>query len=233
MRPEELAKTLDHLVLDPATSPEDVGRACDDAVRLHVASLCTLPPFVSYVADRLRGSDVKTCAVIGYPLGADTTAAKLTAAQDAVGDGAGEIEIVMNVGALASGEFTMVRDELVRVIRAVRSRAANNARGGILVKVVVEAPLLDDKLTRLACKILTDAGADFATTCSGARGSATVHDVELMRDALPEHVGVKAAGGVRTLEDVQTLISAGGARVGTEAAPAVIDELLAASGGGT
>lgn len=231
MRVEDLAKTLDHLVLAPATSMEDVARACDDAVRLHVASLCALPYFVPAVAERLRGSDVKTCTVIGYPLGADCAAAKIAAAEQAVVDGAEELDIVMNVPALVSGEFTLVRDELVRIIRAVRSRAANNARGGVLIKVIIEAPLLDDKLTRLACKIVDDAGADFAATATGYGSTATVHDVEVMRDALPENVGVKASGGVRTLGDVQALISAGGARVGTAATLKVVDELIAQNGG--
>ncbi len=231
MRAEDLAKTLDHLVLDPHAGADEVDRACDDAVRLHVASLCTLPEHVARVADRLRGSDVKTCAVVGYPTGADPTAAKVAAAERAVLDGAGEVEIVMNVVALSGGEFTAVRDELSRVIRAIRSRAVNSSRGGVLVKVVIEAPFLDEKLTRLACKIVELTGADYATTCTGTRGAATVHTVEIMRDALPENVGVKAAGGVRTLEDVQSLISAGGARVGTEEAPAVIEALLAANGG--
>jgi deoxyribose-phosphate aldolase len=230
MRPEDLAKTLDHLVLDPAAGPDDVDRACDDAMGLHVASLCTLPAHVSRVAARLRGSDVQTCAVIGWPDGAAPTAAKVAAAEEAVSDGAGEIEVVMNVAALSAGEFTAVRDELARVMRALRSRAVNSSRGGALVKVVIEAPLLDEKLTRLACKIVELTGADFATTCTGTRGAAAATDVEIMRDALPEHVGVKAAGGVRTLEDVQTLISAGGARVGTDAAPDVIGELLALNG---
>jgi len=225
MRVEDLSKTLDHLVLAPATSLADVMRACDEATALHVASLCTLPYFVPAVADRLRGTDVKTATVIGFPLGADVGAVKVAAAEQAVGDGAGELDVVMNIPALVSGDFTLVRDELLAITRAVRSRAANSARGGVLVKVIIEAPLLDDKLVRLACKIVVDVGADFATTCTGCRTSATVHDVEVMRDALPEHVGVKAAGGVRSLEDVQTLISAGGARVGTPRAPQVIEEL--------
>lgn len=231
MRVEDLSKTLDHLVLAPATSLADVTAACEDAVRMHVASLCALPYFVPAVAERLRGTDVKTATVIGYPHGADVRAVKVAAAEQAVADGAGELDVVMNVPALVSGDFTLVRDELLAVIRAVRSRAANDARGGVLVKVIIEAPLLDDKLVRLACKIVDDAGADFAVTCTGCRTSATVHDVEVMRDALPEHVGVKAAGGVRTLEDVQTLISAGGARVGTPMAPQVIEELVAQNGG--
>lgn len=231
MRVEDLAKTLDHLVLGPACSLEDVQRACDDAARLHVATLTVLPFFVSAAADRMRGTDVKVGTVIGYPLGADCLPAKLAAAEQAVSDGARELEIVMNVPALVSGEFTLVRDELARIIGTVRSRAANNARGGMLIKVIIEAPLLDDKLTRLACKIVHDAGADFATTCTGYGSAAAAHDVEIMRDALPENVGVKAAGAITTFEGVQTMISAGAARVGTAATLRIVDELIAINEG--
>ena len=147
-------------------------------------------------------------------------------------DGANEIDVVMNVNAMRSGEFTLARDELVRVVRAVRSRAANSARGDVIVKVIIESPLLDDKLTRLACKIVDDAGADFAVTSTGLEGRrATTEAVEVMRDALPEGVGVQAAGGVDTLEEVQAMISAGAARVGSERAVEVIQELLAAEEG--
>ena len=159
-------------------------------------------------------------------------AANVRAAEAAVSDGANEIDVVMNVNAMRSGEFTLARDELVRVVRAVRSRAANSARGDVIVKVIIESPLLDDKLTRLACKIVDDAGADFAVTSTGLEGRrATTEAVEVMRDALPEGVGVQAAGGVDTLEEVQAMISAGAARVGSERAVEVIQELLAAEEG--
>lgn len=232
MRVEDLTKTLDHLVLAPATGMDEVERACEEATRLHVASLCALPYMVSAVSERLRGSDVKTCAAIGYPLGGDTHAVKLAAAEQAVDDGADEVEVVMNVPALVSGEFTFVRDELRRIIRAVRSRSANSGKGSALVKVIVEAPMLDDKMLRLACKIVADAGADFATTCTGYGGAATPHAVEIMRDALPEQVGVKAAGGVKSFEEVDALISAGAARVGTSLTGQVVDELIAINEGG-
>jgi deoxyribose-phosphate aldolase len=229
MRVEDLSKTLDHTVLAPSTTLDDIERACEEAREYHFAALCSYPKFVSAIAERLRTSDVKTCAVISYPDGTDSTAVKVATAEQAVTDGAEEIDIVMNVQALLLGEFTMVRDELVRIVRAIRGRAANDARGDVLVKVIIEAPLLDDKLVRLACKIVDDAGADFAKTCTGVGTRATVHDVETMRDALPERVGVKAAGGVRTLADVQALIGAGAARVGTSSAVGVAQELIAAN----
>ncbi|MCB9012027.1 MAG: deoxyribose-phosphate aldolase [Actinobacteria bacterium] len=231
MRAEDLSKTLDLTVLNPGTAAEDIETACERAVEFHFAALCSYPQFVGDIADRLRGSDVKACAAIGYPDGTGG-AANVRAAEAAVSDGANEIDVVMNVNAMRSGEFTLARDELVRVVRAVRSRAANSARGDVIVKVIIESPLLDDKLTRLACKIVDDAGADFAVTSTGLEGRrATTEAVEVMRDALPEGVGVQAAGGVDTLEEVQAMISAGAARVGSERAVEVIQELLAAEEG--
>lgn len=233
MRAEDLSKTLDHTLLDPDTGLAEIEAACDSAVNHHFAALCAYPEWVSVIADRLRGSDVKTCAVIGYPDGRGGMQ-NVRVAEQAVSDGANEINVLMNVPAMRSGEFTLVRDELVRIVRAVRSRAANDARGDVIVKVIIEAPMLDDKLMRLACKIVDDAGADFAITASGLRGrEATTHAVEVMRDALPERVGVQASGGVDTLDAVQSMISAGAARVGTDRAVGVLEDLLAADGGPT
>lgn len=231
MRAEDLTKTLDHTVLAPDTSAAHVERACAEAREYHFAALCSYPEFVPLMADLLRGCDVKTCAVIDFPGGASSTADRAKAAAAAVAEGADELDVVMNYRAMLSGDFRLVRDDLMRVVRAVRGRAANDARGDVLVKVIIEAPLLNDKVKRLACKIVDDVGADFAKTCTGVGTQATVHDVELMRDALPEGVGVKAAGGVRTLEAVQTMIGAGASRVGTSAAVSVMVELAALNGG--
>ena len=231
MRAEDLTKTLDLMVLASSTTVADIERACSDARDHHFAALCTLPEYVPLVAELLRGCDVKTCAVIDYPSGSGTTAARTRAADRAVAEGADELDVVMNYTGMLTGDFRGVRDDLLRVVRAVRGRAANDARGDVLVKVIIEAPLMDDKLKRLACKIVDDVGADFAKTCTGSGTHATVHDVELMRDALPEGVGVKAAGGVRTLEAVQAMIGAGAARVGTSSAVLVMAELHALNGG--
>lgn len=230
MRPEDLTKTLDHTILAASAGEEDVERACAEAREHHFAALCTHSRYVPLVAERLRGCDVKTCAVIGFPDGASGAVAKTREAEWAVSEGADELDVVMDFTAMMAGDFTRVRDELRRIVRTVRSRAANDARGDVLVKVIIEAPLMDDKLTRLACKIVADSGADFAKTCTGVGTVATVHDVELMRDALPEEVGVKAAGGVRTLEDVQAMIGAGAARVGTSSAVQVMRELAVLNG---
>jgi deoxyribose-phosphate aldolase len=232
MRAEDLTKTLDHTVLAPGITAEDVESACEDARRHHFAALCSYPGFIPLMSERLRGCDVKTCAVIDFPGGRSSTAERAAAADRAVAEGAEELDVVMNFRAMLAGDFTLARDDLARVVRAVRARAANDARGDVLVKVIIEAPLMDDKLKRLACKIVADVGADFAKTCTGVGTQATVHDVELMRDALPEAVGVKAAGGIRTVEAVQMMIGAGASRVGTSAAVGLMAELAALNGGG-
>ena len=232
MRAEDLTKTLDHTVLSPDTTEADIERACAEAREHHFAALCSYPQFVPLMAERLRGCDVKTCAVIDFPDGAGSTLERAQAADRAVAEGADELDVVMNYRAMLAGDFRLVRDDLVRVVRAVRGRAANDARGDVLVMVIIEAPLMDDKLKRLACMIVDGAGADFAKTCTGAGTEATIHDVELMRDALPEAVGVKAAGGVRTLEAVQAMIGAGAARVGTSSAVSVMAELAVLNGDG-
>lgn len=230
MRAEDLTKTLDLTVVDPDTTPEDIERLCAEARDHHFAAVCSHPRLVPVMADLLRGCDVKTCALIDFPGGASSSLERAREADRAVAEGADELDVVMNYGAMLRGDFTGVRDDLLRVVRAVRGRAANDARGDVLVKVIIEAPLMNDKVKRLACKIVHDAGADFAKTCTGAGTRATVHDVELMRDALPEGVGVYACGGVDTLRAVQAMIGAGAARVGTPAAVAVMAELAAVNG---
>ncbi len=233
MRAEDLTKTLDLNLLGAETTAEDVERLCQVAREHHFAALCSFPRFVPQMSELLRGCDVKTCAVIDFPGGSASPLDRAREADRAVADGADELDVVMNYRAMLAGDFKGVRDDLVRVVRAVRGRAANDARGDVLVKVIIEAPLLNDKVKRLACKIVVDAGADFAKTCTGTGGTlATVHDVELMRDALPEGVGVKASGGVRTLEAVQAMIGAGAARVGTSAAVEVMAELAELNGTG-
>jgi deoxyribose-phosphate aldolase len=199
---------------------------CDEAREHHFATVCSFPTFLPVMVERLNGCDVKTCAVVAYPFGADLPQGKIAAAEAAVTAGADEIDVVMNIPALRSGEFGYVRSELAALVRAVQSRAVNDARGNVIVKVVIEAPYLDDKLKRLACKIVADAGADFAKTATGMGTAATVEDVELMREALPEGVGVKASGGIRMLEAAEDMINAGASRLGTGAALKIMKEML-------
>lgn len=230
MNAKELAKTLDHTLLSPRTSRRDVEKACGEALELHVAALCVFPTFVPLVAEHLAGSDVRVCAVIDFPFGADLPSARAAAARAAVDAGASELDVSLNVPALFSGDFTFVRDDLVRLVTAARTQARGSARGDVIIKVIIEAPLLGDKLTRLACKIVADSGADYAKTASGVGTAARVQDVELMREALPVGVGVKASGGITTLADAVTFIDAGAGRVGSSAAPSIMREVAALGG---
>ena len=228
IQPEELAKTIDHTLLDVRATQADIERVCDEAREHHFATVCSFPTFLPIMAERLRGCDVKTCAVVGFPYGADLPQSKIAAAEHAVTAGAEEIDVVMNIIALRSGDFGFARSELAALVRAVQSRAVNDARGAVIVKGIIEAPYLDDKLKRLACKIVADAGADFAKTATGVGTAATIEDVELMREALPEGVGVKASGGIRSYETAEAMINAGASRLGTSSALKILKEIKSA-----
>lgn len=227
MYAEELAKTIDHTLLRPDTTSKDVERLCREAARHHFAAVCVFPHFVPLAHDLLRGVDVKTCAVVSFPYGADTLRAKVVQAQDAVALGADELDVMIDLPALLSGEFGHVRNELASVVRAVRMKSVNMGRGQVLVKAIIETCYLSNKMKRLACRITENAGVDFVKTSTGCgpRG-ATVQDVELLRDCLDEHISVKASGGIRTCGDVERMINAGAARIGTSAGVAIMKEFL-------
>jgi len=224
MRTADLSKTLDQTVLAPDVTPGEIARACDRARAVHVASVRTAPRYTGMVARRLGGSDVRTCAVIPRPSDPRRT---IAVGERAVCDGADEIEVALNLPALRSGDFGRAREELARCVRAVRVRAANDARGAVIVKAIVDAPLLDDAHIRMACKIVADAGADFAVTSRGAGAPIAIADVELMRESLPEAIGVAATGGVDSVTQVHQMISAGAARVGTAYAVDVLERVRA------
>jgi len=223
LRLEELAKTIDHTLLGPTTTLLDVERLCDEARVHHFASVC-VPPFqVPPAVDRLRGCDVKVCTVVSFPFGTDSARAKIAAAEHCVAAGADELDVVLNVAALLSGDFRYVRDELVALVGAVRVKSVNAGKGLVLLKVILECCQLDDKLKKLACKITEDAAADFVETSTGyGPGGATLHDVELLRDSLPESVGVKASGGIVRAEDAEAIVGAGAGRIGTEHGVAIM-----------
>ena len=214
LRIEELAKTIDCTLLDPRAGLQEVEAVSQTARDLHLASLCVLPTHAAAAAEHLRGSDVKVCAVIGYPEGGPAAKAKVAEAERCLDEGAKELEFALNVRAMLAGDFALVRDELSAFVRTIRMRSANGGRGALTLKAIIGTGRLDDKRKKLACKIVELAGADFAQT--GANGApATIHDVELLRDYLPEAVGVKASGGVETLEDALAMINAGAGRIGS------------------
>ena len=228
MQPEEIAKTIDHTLLRAEATAVDVESLCREAAAYHFAAVCVFPHYVPMCASLLKGTDVKTCTVISFPYGADTQRIKALAADDAIKRGADEVDVVINISAFLSGEFGLVRDELAAVVRAARVRGVNMGRGQVIVKAIIETCYLDEKLKRLACKVCEQAGADFVKTSTGVGPhGATVKDVELLRDCLDAHIGVKASGGIRTAADLERMVGAGAVRVGTSAGAAIMKECLA------
>lgn len=212
-RPEDLsardlAGMIDHTILAPDASREQVLRLCEEAREHGFASVCVNPVWVSLVAESLEGSDAVACSVVGFPLGASTTAAKAYETSRAVADGAREIDMVIDIAAAIAGD----RDALVRDIRAVADAAHED--GGLL-KVIIEACLLTDEQKVLACEAAVEAGADFVKTSTGfSTGGATAEDVALMLRTVGPKIGVKASGGIRTREQALAMIAAGADRIG-------------------
>ncbi len=225
LRIEELAKTIDHTLLRADATRTDIEKICEEAREHHFAAVVVFPCYVPLASTLLKGHDVKVCTVVSFPFGGDTTITKVRAAENAVGAGADEVEFVINIGAMLSGNFRLVRDEIASVVRAVRMKSVNVGKGLVLVKVIMETSYLDKKLKRLACRMIEDGGADFVKTSTGyGPEGATVADVELLRDELSENLGVKASGGIRTAEDAETMINAGAARLGTSHAVDIMNE---------
>ena len=218
MQAQELAKTIDHTLLRPDGVSLEIERLCCEATTYHFAAVCVLPHFVPLADGMLRNADVKVCTVISFPYGADSVRTKVVAAQDAVAGGAAELDVVINLPAMLSGDFGLVRDELASVVRAGHMTAVNTGRGQVVVKAIIETCYLTTQMKRLACRICEQAGVDFVKTSTGCGpGGATVKDVELLRDSLDERIGVKASGGIRSFRDAELMINAGAVRLGTSA----------------
>lgn len=209
-----LAALIDHTILKPDATRDEVGRFCDDARTHGFWSVCVNPSHVAFVAERLRGSMVRTCSVVGFPFGATTSTIKAAEAAGAIADGASEIDMVIAIGALKDGRLDAVRDD----VGAVR-RATENA----LLKVIIETALLSDDQKRIASRIVRESGADFVKTSTGyGGGGATVDDIRLMRDVVGPGIGVKASGGVRTRDAAEAMVAAGATRIGTSSGLAII-----------
>ena len=202
-------KMIDHTVLKAATPLETVKRICDEAMEYGFASVCINPCHVAYCADYLKDSDVNVCTVIGFPLGANTSAVKAFETKDAIANGADEIDMVMNIGALKDKNYDLVRDDVKAVVEAAN---------GTLVKVILETCLLTEDEIKKACELCVEAKADYVKTSTGfsTRG-ATIEDVRIMKEAVHGKAKVKAAGGVRTPEDMVKIVAAGADRIGTSA----------------
>ena len=202
-------KMIDHTVLKADTPLETVKRICDEAMEYGFASVCIKPCHVAYCADYLKDSNVNVCTVIGFPLGANTSAVKAFETKDAIANGADEIDMVMNIGALKDKNYDLVRDDVKAVVEAAN---------GTLVKVILETCLLTEDEIKKACELCVEAKADYVKTSTGfsTRG-ATIEDVRIMKEAVHGKAKVKAAGGVRTPEDMVKIVAAGADRIGTSA----------------
>ncbi len=221
--PTDIAGYIDHTLLKPDASSAEVDRMCDEAVRYGFASVCVNPSWVRRVAGNLRGSDVLTCSVVGFPLGAHTAEIKAMEARRALREGAREIDMVVNIGAIKSGDWAGVERDITGVADACRE-------AGAVCKVIIEAVMLTDEEKVIVSRMAKRAKAHFVKTSTGfGGGGATVYDVALMREAVGPDMGVKASGGIRTAQDAKDMIAAGATRIGASAGI----EIVAEAGGTT
>ena len=203
----EYNKLIDHTLLKPDATPEQILQLCNEAKEYHFMSVCVNPHYVPLAASILEGSDVKVCTVVGFPLGMNNTKTKLEETELCLKLGATEIDMVINVGMLKAGEDDYVQNEIHLLKQAV---------GNKILKVIIETCLLTDEEKVRVCKLAKEAGADFVKTSTGfSKGGATVEDVRLMRETVGPEMGVKASGGVRTHEDLLAMVEAGANRIGT------------------
>lgn len=211
----ELNRYIDHTLLKQDATKEQILKLVEEAKYYEFASVCVNPTWVSLAAKELAESVVKVCTVIGFPLGANTPAVKAFETKDAIANGADEIDMVINVGALKSGDVDLVETDI---------RAVVEAANGTLVKVIIETCLLTDEEKIVACQLAQKAGADFVKTSTGfSTGGATVTDVALMRQTVGPDMGVKASGGARSLADAQAFVEAGATRIGTSSGVAIVE----------
>ena len=217
---ENINKYIEHTVLSAFATEKDVERVCAEAKKYNFASVCVNSMYVKKVAELLSGSEVNVCTVIGFPLGAASTAAKAAEAEAAYADGCEEFDMVIAVGALKEGRLDYVRDDIAAVVKAAKGRT---------VKVIIETAYLTDEEKITACKLCVEAGAHFVKTCTGfstakdSENKATVHDVALMKANIPSSMKVKASAGIRSYAEAEALILAGADRLGTSAGVKIVE----------
>ncbi|HEX4278468.1 MAG TPA: deoxyribose-phosphate aldolase [Bryobacteraceae bacterium] len=215
-----VARLIDHTILRPEATRDDVRQVCAEALKFEFASVCVNGFWTKFVTEALRGSPVKVCTVTGFPLGATSTAAKVAETLAVLRDGAEEIDMVINIGAIRGGEKAAVKADIEGIVSASHSH-------GAIVKVIIEACLLDDAQKVLACKLSQDAAADFVKTSTGfGKSGATTADVALMRRTVGKSMGVKASGGIRTLADLKAMVAAGADRIGASASVRIVEETI-------
>lgn len=215
MTAAEMAQYIDHTVLKPEAGPAALDQLCEEAIRYGFKAVCVNSGWVAYAAERLKGSPVAVCAVVGFPLGAMHSQSKAHEARKAIEDGARELDMVLNIGALKSGDFNWVHED----VAAVRGAA----QPPVLLKVIIETCLLSDDEKIQACEIAKKAGADFVKTSTGfSTGGATAEDVTLMRKAVGPDMGVKASGGIKDFKTAVAMIAAGATRIGAGAGVEIV-----------
>ena len=213
----DLAKMIDHTNLKASTVKEEILKLTKEAKEYQFASVCVNPTWVELAAQELKGTDVKVCTVIGFPLGANTKEVKVFETKDAIEKGAEEIDMVINIAKLKDGDDDYVESEIAGVVEASKGKA--------IVKVIIETCLLTDDEKKQVCNLAVKAGADFVKTSTGfSTGGATIEDVALMKQTVGAHVGVKASGGIRSKEDAQAMVHAGAARIGASSGIAIVTE---------
>lgn len=215
MMNNELAKYIDHTQLKPDTTKDSIEKLVAEAKEYEFASVCVNPSWVPFCYEKLKYTNVKVCTVIGFPLGATSTQSKVFETEQAIKDGATEVDMVINIGLLKSGEDDPVKQDIAAVVKAAENKA--------LTKVIIETSLLTEDEKIRACKLAKEAGADFVKTSTGfSTGGATVEDIKLMRKTVGSDLGVKASGGVRDLETTKAMIDAGATRIGASAGVDII-----------
>lgn len=210
------SKQIDHTLLKPEASKDDIQLICEEAKKYDFASVCVNPSNVSLCYELLKNTDVIICTVIGFPLGATTTAAKVFEAKEAIENGATELDMVINNGAVKSGDWSYVKNDIEQINKAVTAK-------GALLKVIIETSLLNDEEKVKICEICKEIGVGFVKTSTGfGTAGATVHDVALMRKTVGEKIGVKASGGIRDAKTAREMVAAGANRLGTSAGVTII-----------
>ena len=213
---QDLARLIDHTLLKPDATEGQIIQICNEAIQNNFYSICINPYWVPFAAEMIKGTIVKVCTVIGFPLGATTTRTKAFEAGEAIAQGADEVDMVLNVGALKSGDYDLVLDDIQGVVKT--------AQGKSLIKVILETGLLNETEKVKACELSVVAGADFVKTSTGfgPRG-ATIGDISLMRRVVGPEIGVKASGGIRDLDTAMAMVKAGASRIGTSSGLQIVD----------
>lgn len=224
LTPQELAGMIDHTLISPTATQEDIIKLCQEAKAYGFCIACVPPIYVSLAVQQLKGTKIGVGTVVGFPLGYQDPEVKMIETALAIRAGARDIDMVMNIAAMKSGDFSLVKKDIEGVVRTAN---------GATVKVILETCYLTDAEKMKACEILVEAGAHFAKTSTGlAEGGATIEDIRLLRNHLPHSIGVKAAGGIRDCQTALSMIDAGANRIGTSTGPAIIDSCKSVAGVG-